>query len=94
MQKLHQSLDQQLGQLETERVQVAESVIEVQRRIDILKEVMSWDPPEEAADQDQAGEEFPLGLDSQEEFPLADLPLEEESHNPDAEGNKIVQANS
>ncbi len=55
MQKLHQSLDQQLDQLETERYQIAETIIEVKRRIEVLDEVMSWSVPREKAE-----EELPL----------------------------------
>ncbi len=78
MQKLHQSLDQQLGQLEAEHHQIGEDIIEVQRRIEILNEVMSWDLPEEEADQDLAKEELTPAPDSQDEVSLEELPLEDE----------------
>jgi len=54
---------------------------------------MAWDLPGEEADQDLAKEEFPLALDSQDEFPLEELPLEDEIDNPDAEGTEIERVN-
>ncbi len=52
MRKLHQSLDLKLGQLETERDQIAETIIEVQRRIEVLDEVMSWSVPGEEPEEE------------------------------------------
>ncbi len=93
MRKLHQSLDQQLDQLETERDQIAKAIIEVQRRIGILDEVMSWTFPEEEEPQELAQKEFSLDEDSQEEFSLGQLPTEAEFHDVDAEGTEIEWAN-
>jgi len=45
--KLHQSLDEQLVQLETERDHIAEAIRKVHSRIEILDEVMSWRLPED-----------------------------------------------
>jgi hypothetical protein len=41
--------------------EIAEAIIEVQKRIDILDEVMSWTLPEQVADQDQELEELAVG---------------------------------
>ena len=53
MREMHQSLQQQLHQFETEQEQIAQAIIEVQRRIAMLDEVMSWSVP---------------GLEAQQEF--------------------------
>lgn len=53
MREMHQSLQQQLHQFETEQEQIAQAIIEVQRRMAMLDEVMSWSVP---------------GLEAQQEF--------------------------
>ena len=57
MRQLYQSLLEQLQQLETEQERIGEAIIEVQRRIDVLDEVMSWSVP---------------GGEPEEELPLED----------------------
>ena len=52
MRKMHLSLHQQLHQFETEQEQIAQSIIEVQRRIAVLDEVMSWSVPGLEAEQE------------------------------------------
>ena len=42
MQEMHLSLSQQLHQLATIRKQMGEDIIEIQRRISVLDEAMSW----------------------------------------------------
>lgn len=44
MQDMHMGLRQQLQQFEMERQQIGEAIIEVQRRISVLNEAMSWSP--------------------------------------------------
>ncbi len=56
MRKLHLSLHQQLNQFEAEQQQIAEAIIEVQRRIAILDEVMSWSVPGYEAEQEYSHE--------------------------------------
>ncbi len=79
MRKLHLSLQEQLDHFDMKQEQIAEAIIEVQKRIKILDEVMSWTLPEQGSGRE-------LG---QEEFPLAELPLEHESHDADDEGPEI-----
>ena len=52
MEELHQSLNQQLGGLESERDQIAEAMLEIQGRIGILDAVMSWTPIREEYEQE------------------------------------------
>ena len=52
MRKMHLSLHEQLQQFESEQEQVEQSIIEVQRRIAILDEVMSWSVPGFEAEQE------------------------------------------
>ena len=52
MQKMHLSLHQQLHQFESEQEQIAQAIIEVQRRIAMLDEVMSWSVPGFEAEQE------------------------------------------
>lgn len=52
MRKMHLSLHQQLQQFESEQEQVAQAIIEVQRRIAILDEVMGWSVPGFEAEQE------------------------------------------
>ena len=61
-QELHLSLHQQLFQLEFEQQQIGEGIIEVERRIGILDEAMSWSPVEV-----EAYREFPEKELSQED---------------------------
>ena len=52
MQKLYLSLRQHLARLELQHCQTAEAITEIQRRIRILEEAMSWTAPEVKADQE------------------------------------------
>ena len=52
MRKMHLSLHQQLDQFETEQEQIAQAILEVQRRIAVLDEVMSWSVPGLEAEQE------------------------------------------
>ena len=52
MRKMHLSLHQQLHQFESEQEQIAQAIIEVQRRIVVLDEVMSWSVPGLEAEQE------------------------------------------
>ena len=56
MRKMHLSLHQQLNQFEAEQQQIADAIIEVQRRIAILDEVMSWSVPSYEAEQEYSHE--------------------------------------
>ena len=66
MRKLHQSLDQQLGQLESEHHQIGEDIIEVQRRIGILDEAMAWSPIEVEPYQELAVEDASQAADAED----------------------------
>ena len=44
LQEMHLGLSQQMQQFATERKQISEAITEVQRRISILDEAMSWGP--------------------------------------------------
>ena len=68
MRKLHLSLVQQLGQLETRQCEIADGITEVERRIGILDEVMSWSIPEPLTDQDFYQEDHSQEAIFQEEF--------------------------
>ncbi len=52
MQKLYLSLRQHLARLELQHCQTAEAIAEIQRRIRVLEEAMSWTAPEVKADQE------------------------------------------
>lgn len=52
MQKLYLSLRQYLAQLELQHCQAAEGIAEIQRRIRVLEEAMSWTGPEAEAAQE------------------------------------------
>ena len=84
MRKLHLSLVQQLGQLETRQCEIADGITEVERRIGILDEVMSWSIPEPLTDQDFYQEDHSQEAIFQEEFAeeemfQKELPEEESS---------------
>jgi len=83
MRKLHLSLQEQLDHFEMEQKEIAETIIEVQKRIEILDEVMSWTLPEQGSDREHG----------QEEFPLAELSLEDEFDNAEAEAPVIEWIN-
>lgn len=83
MRNLHLSLQEQLDHFEKEQKGIAEAIIEVQKRIEILDEVMSWTLPEEGSGREPG----------QEEFPPADLSLEDEFHNAEAEAPVIEWIN-
>ncbi len=56
MQQLYLSLRQHLAQLELQRCQTAEGIAEVQRRLRILEEAMSWTVPDVEVDQEVSQE--------------------------------------
>lgn len=59
IQELNVNLLQQLDQLEANHRQIGDGIIEVQRRIGILDEAMSWSPVEIGVHQELTQEEFP-----------------------------------
>ena len=77
MRKLHLGLVQQLGQLETRQGQIADAIIEVKRRINILDEVTSWSMLGQEADQEFSQEEAPMEDLPQEELVQEELPQQE-----------------
>ena len=77
MRKVHLSLVQQLGQLETRQCEIADGITEVERRIGILDEVMSWSIPEPLTDQDFYQEDHSQEAIFQEEFAEEEMFREE-----------------
>jgi len=59
MQQLYLSLRQHLAQLELQRCQTEDAIAEVQRRIRILEEAMSWTTPTVEVDQELTPEPEP-----------------------------------
>ena len=59
MQQLYLSLRQHLAQLELQRCQAAETIAEVQRRLRLLEEAMSWTAPVIEAGQEMSQEPEP-----------------------------------
>ena len=72
MRTLHLGLVQQLAQLETRQCQIGDAIAEVNRRIAVLDEVISWNMPEAESEQ-----EFSQEQPAQEAALYEELPLEE-----------------
>ena len=93
MRKLHLSLVQQLGQLETRQCEIADGITEVERRIGILDEVMSWSIPEPLTDQDFYQEDHSQEAIFQEEFAEEEVFQVSNFRQLDTEGTEIQWVN-
>ena len=83
MRKLHLNLQEQLQSFEMERKEISEAIIEVQKRIKILDDIMSWTLPEQPSDREHG----------QGKVPLAEVPLKDESLNGVHQGPDIEWIN-
>jgi hypothetical protein len=77
MQKLHLGLAQQLGQLETRQDQIGDAIAEVNRRIAIIDEVISWSMPEGESQQEYSHEPPSQEVALYEELPAVEMVREE-----------------
>ena len=97
IQEMHLNLRQQLQRLETTREQIGEAIIEVQRRIGILDEALSWSPIE--VHQELSPEQAFRTVDAEEPWslievePNRELPLEDAFRTVDAEDTEIQWVN-
>ena len=70
MRQLYLRLRQQLAQLELRQCQTGEAIAEVQRRLRVLEEAMSWTAPDV-----EAGQEVRQEPESEPEFGIAEAKL-------------------